>query len=294
MWQAHEYHYHFAVDPSYVIPLLGFGAGLGLFANGFWNYRRLRVIENTRQTPVREIPMGLVRVRGKVTGSSLLASPVTHTPCYYYRVLVERWDEREMKRGWRLIHKGTDRSTFYVDDGTGKVLVNPQSAEFDLPVTYCAEIGRRASSKPRLDPNLGLVSGPTEQELLDYAAKAKPVRFRVDPQTAARLEAKYAEALKRDQDPLTGHISYRITEWCLIAEHPYDLIGTCTQNPQPRDDQDRNLILKGRTEPILLISGFTEQRLEKILRKRALKKILLGGLLMAITLGLIIYMLLKR
>ena len=108
MWQAHEYHFSFSTgsggDRSYVIPLLGFGAGLGLFANGFWNYRKLRVIEDTPRIPVRSIPMGLVRVHGKVTGSFLLTSPVTRTPCYYYHVRLERWDSTGKSPGWAIVH----------------------------------------------------------------------------------------------------------------------------------------------------------------------------------------------
>ena len=106
MWQkALEYHYQFQLRflrrpfRYRFVPLLGFGAGLGLFANGFWNYRKLRVIEDTPRIPVRSIPMGLVRVHGKVTGSFLLASPVTHIPCYYYRVRLERWDRNRGKIG---------------------------------------------------------------------------------------------------------------------------------------------------------------------------------------------------
>jgi nicotinamidase-related amidase len=304
MWQPHEYHFSFSFRSSgghpYFIPLLGFGAGLGLFANGFWNYRKLRVIEDTPRIPVRSIPMGLVHVRGKVTGSFLLTSPVTRTPCYYYRVRLERWEERGKSRGWAIVHTETDQRIFYADDGTGKVLINPQSAEYDLPPTYWAEIGSEARGGPYLDPSLGLAAGPSEQELRAYAAKADP-RFPGDQKVMAQIEAKYAHAtgltkriVEREkqaleaENPLTGHGSYRITEHCLVAEHEYDLTGTCAQNPQPKDDDDRNLILKGQNEPTFLISGFSERTLEKTLRKKAVTRIILGGLLMVFMMAILI------
>jgi hypothetical protein len=296
MWQAHEFHFSFSAGSSgghsYFVPLLGFGAGLGLFANGFWNYRKLRVIADTPRIPARSIAMGLVRVHGKVTGSFLLTSPVTRTPCYYYRVRVERWEEQGKHQGWHTVHTETDQRTFYVDDGTGKVLVNPQSAEYDLPSIYRGEIGPKARGGPYLDPSLGLAAGPSEQELRAFAAKSNRPIFLGNPQSVAKLEAKYAKAME-GENPLTGRGSFRITEDCLVAEHEYDVIGTCAQNPQPQGDQDRNLILKGKNEPTFLISGVSELTLEKTLRKRALTRILLGGLLMIFTMAIIIASLLK-
>lgn len=147
MWQAHTFHLSFSIGSSgghsYFVPLLGFGAGVGLFANGFWNYRKLRVIEDTPRIPVRSTPMGLVHVHGKVMGKFLLTSPVARIPCYYYHVRLECWQEQGKNRGWHTVHTEKDQRTFYVEDGTGKVLINPQSAEYDLPSTYCAEIGPR-------------------------------------------------------------------------------------------------------------------------------------------------------
>jgi hypothetical protein len=296
MWQAHEYHFSFSVGssngPSYFVPLVGFGVGLGLFANGFWNYRKLRVIEDTPRIPVRSISMGLVHVHGKVTGRSLLASPVTRTPCYYYRVQLEHWEEEGKNKGWRTVHTETDRGAFYVDDGTGRARVNPQSAECDLPATYCTEIGPRASSRHYLDPSLGLGTGPSEEELRAYAAKADHPIFVGSKQSVAKLEAKYAQAIKSD-NPMPGRGSFRFTEYCLVAEHQYDIIGTCAQNPQPNDAQDQNLICKGHNEPTFVISGLSELTLEKTLRKRALIRILLGGALMVFTMAVIIASLLK-
>ena len=306
MWQAREYHVHFGFNisssghHSYVIPLAIFGAGVGVFANGFWNYRKLRIIENTPRIAVRAVPMGLVHVHGKVTGRHLLTSPVTATPCYYYQVRLERWENSGKNKGWNTVHTATDRRTFCVDEGTAKVMINPQAAEYDLPSTYWAEFGPRAKGGPYLDPSLAPTAAPSEQDLRAYAAKTDPA-FTMAEKIVAQLDAKYAHSnglaqrlVERQkqvfaaQNPLTGHGSYRITEHCLVAEHEYDVIGTCTENPQTEGDGDQNLILKGQNEPTFVISGFSELRLEKVLRKRALSRIILGGFVMVITMGIII------
>lgn len=305
MWQTHQYHFSFSFSfgsghHSYLIPLAGLGAGVGVFASGFWTYRKLRLIENTPRIAVRAVPMGLVHVHGKVTGHNLLTSPVTGTPCYYYQVRLQRWEDQGKNKGWNTVHTTTERRTFYVDDGTGKVLINPQSAEYDLPSTYRGEFGPHAKAGPYLDASLGLATGPSEQDLRAYAAGADPgftvaekVIAQLNPHSPSTngLAQKLREREKRvfeAQNPLTGHGSYRVTEHCLVADREYDVIGTCSPNPQPQDDDDQNLILKGRNEPTFVISGFSELSLEKVLRKRALGRIAVGGFLIVITLGIII------
>jgi hypothetical protein len=304
MWETRQYDFHFSFGfgsghHSYLLPLVGFGAGVGVFANGFWNYRKLRIIENTPRIAVRAVPMGLVHVHGKATGHNLLTSPVTGTRCYYYQVRLQRWEEQGKNKGWNTVHTATERRTFYVEDGTGRILINPQAVEYDLPSTYRAEFGPHAKAGPYLDPSLGL-AGPSEQDLRAYAAKADPA-FTVAEKVIAQLDPKsgstsgLAQKLREREkqvfearNPLTGHGSYRITEHCLVAEHEYDVIGTCAPNPQPQGDDDQNLILKGRNEPTFVISGFSELNLEKVLRKRALSRIAVGGFLIVMTMGIII------
>lgn len=311
MWQNHTYHVHFSFSVgssghhSYLMPLAGFGAGAALFASGFWKFRSLRIIENTPRIAIRAVPMGLVHVHGKAAGSQLLTSPVTGTPCYYYKVRLDRWRESGKNRGWYAIKTRTEGRLFYLDDGTGKVQINAQAAEYDLPFTYWAEFGPRTKGGSYLDPSLGLAA-PSEEQARTYAAQNDP-SFTVAEKTLAQLDQKYAESsgfaqkiLERQkqafaaQNPLTGNGSYRITEHCLVAGHEYDIIGTCVQNPQPQDDYDRNLIVKGHNEKTFVISGFSEIRLEKILRRKALGRIAIGAFLMVITMGVIIFELMSH
>ena len=280
--QVYHYHFETTID-GHSIPLITFFCiGLGFFASGFWNYRKLRLIEDTPRIHVRGVPMGWVHVHGKATGSSLLTSPVTHTPCYYYRTVVQCWVDSGKQKGWHDTHTAKDQRVFYVDDGTGKVLINPQSAEFDLPCTYWAVIGPKAYSLPKADtgpylaPYTGLAAGPSEEELHAYVLEVTRVKFWANPETAARLEAKFAQKRMK----VEANNSYRIFEYCLVAEHEYDVIGTCTLNSQAQDEQDRNMILKGQTERTFVISGFSELKLEKILRKRVIGRIFGGCLLM--------------
>ena len=111
---------------------LGFIAGLVTFFKGFKIYREYRVLEDTPEIPIRSIPMGLVHVHGRATGEKPIPSPVSHTPCFYYKVDIERWEHQGKSSGWRHYKTDTDGAKFYLEDGSGKVLVDAHSAEFDL------------------------------------------------------------------------------------------------------------------------------------------------------------------
>ena len=74
---------------------------------------------------------------------------------------------------------------------------------------------------------------------------------------------------------------YRLTEYCLLPGQTYDVTGTCAENPQPRDEYDRNIIVKGTNEPTFLISSRTEEGVQSYLLKQTLWKVL-GGAAVAI------------
>ena len=81
---------------------------------------------------------------------------------------------------------------------------------------------------------------------------------------------------------------YRLTEYCVVPGQSYDITGTCTENPHPLDEHDRNLILKGQNEPTFLISSRTEQEVERSLRNKALKMIFGGAALSLICLAILL------
>src|SRR2546430_11560150 len=59
---------------------VGFGFGLYSFFKGFRVYREYRVIEDTPETPIRSVAMGLVAVRGHDPRAAAPARPPTPNP----------------------------------------------------------------------------------------------------------------------------------------------------------------------------------------------------------------------
>ncbi len=274
--------------------LFFFLVGGFLFWLGFKKYREYRIVADTPRASVRSIPMGLVHLNGKSTGEHLLTSPLTRTPCYYYKAWVELWTTKvkDDSKEWKTIRTEADARVFYLDDGTGKVTVIPNNADFYVTRTFQAETGPGARGKRLVDPTLG-VPGPSNQELLDYMQRVSEAAQTARATLNAAVNAMPDSAVKTADKVLLGmsgsgvklsrpvsDLRLRFTEECLIAERPCNILGTCVENPTPKDEHDRNLIQKGANEPTFVISDKAEGALEKNVRRTALSMIVVGALLM--------------
>jgi hypothetical protein len=407
-----------------IATIIGFGAGIYTFLKGFREYREYRLVADTPEIPIRSVPMGLVHIRGQARSEETLVSPVTHTPCYVFKVVVEQWHS-ESRGGGEWKHVATDLQSvkFYLQDGSGNVLVDATGAELDLPRGPVREVrsgalGSSVRSSSQMQSAATSGTPATDTELLQYIEQARMRHFtqmvgrgvslvrhagdgphepqrqsilsflanptasaggdfagqmmramlaRKDPSgetTRAALEvwkypqgspefeaasARFAQAYARamgsgqhafdptaalamarqhpeqaltmvallagaaepQADPeaekarqaalayghehvatmahqethgASGH--YRLTEYCLLPGQTYDVTGTCAENPDPRDEHDRNLILKGTNEPTFLISSRTEKQVESWLRRRTLLMILGGAALAIICLAI--------
>ena len=127
---------------------VGFGFGLYTFFKGFREFRKYRVVADTPTIPIRSVPMGLVQVRGQAKAEQTVTSPVSRTPCYWYRVVIEHWKTDSHRGGrWEHAHTDVDGVKFYLDDATGHIKVDATSAELDLPTVVQKEVssGRMGS-----------------------------------------------------------------------------------------------------------------------------------------------------
>ena len=112
-----------------------------------------------------------------------------------------------------------------------------------------------------------------------------------DPKAAQRLavQAAFAKSLTHPElDFMPETHPFRMTEYCILPGQEYSVIGTCVENPAPQDEQDRNLIVKGKSEPTYVISDQGRVRPEDALRKRALRMVLEGGAIAAACLSVLL------
>jgi hypothetical protein len=280
-----------------IFPVVMVLMGVLLFFLGFRKYREYRVLADTPQIPIRSVSMGLSHVAGTSTGGQPLISPLTQVPCYYYEVQVEREVKKDNKTTWE--RAGTERAEvpFYLEDETGKVLVNPQMAEYNLPRAFWGELRPPAllsiGHAPRkVDPSLG-VPPPTEEHLRAYLngqfSQGRAALQGSNIPGARMMDKGLAIAEKMQMLGVSigaggismdfGNHAYRFTEHCLVAGRPTHVLGTCTENPNPADEGDRNLIRKGENEKTYLITTKSEKKLEGSLRLQFIFLVLIGAAL---------------
>jgi hypothetical protein len=112
--------------------VIGFCAGIGLFFYGFGLLQRRRLILDTPFSKIRSASMGMVEVSGLAVGPYTMIAPITARPCYYYRTLVWEYKQSGKNRQWVKVAGECMHVPFFVDDNTGRVLVDPRGADLDL------------------------------------------------------------------------------------------------------------------------------------------------------------------
>ena len=103
-----------------------------LFYRGFRLLQRKRLILNTPASKIRSAAMGLVEINGLAVGPYTMPAPITGVPCYYFRTMAWQWQQRGKNSEWVKVADESLHVPFFLDDNTGRLLVNPQGAEMDI------------------------------------------------------------------------------------------------------------------------------------------------------------------
>lgn len=111
---------------------VGAAAGVYWFARGFRLLQRKRLVLNTPTSKIHSAAMGLVELSGLAASPYIMLSPLKRTECYYYRSVAWQLKQQGKSSEWVKVAEETLHVPFYVDDGSGKVLVDPRGAEMDL------------------------------------------------------------------------------------------------------------------------------------------------------------------
>jgi hypothetical protein len=76
--------------------------------------------------------MGMVELNGLAVGPYTMVAPVTARPCYCYRTFVWEWRQSGKNKRWVKVASECMHVPFFLDDNTGKVMVDPRGADLDL------------------------------------------------------------------------------------------------------------------------------------------------------------------
>ena len=107
--------------------LLGAGA-VGSFWYCFAEWHRNRVIRDTATSRVRSAAQGYIALsgRGLAPPGRPMTSPISGRHCTWWHYSIQ---ERRGRNSWATIETGTSETVFFLDDGSGRCLVDPRGAE---------------------------------------------------------------------------------------------------------------------------------------------------------------------
>jgi hypothetical protein len=164
--------------------VIGFCAGIGGFFYGFRVLQRRRLLLDTPFSKIRSASMGLVEVSGLAVGPYTLIAPITGRPCYYHRTLVWEFRQGTRKKEWVQIAGECAHVPFFIDDNTGRVLVDPRGADLDLHCDFKEKFCDSSFSMNDLAPDsvrdflarYGIVTG-NNLRVEEYCIKPKNSLF---------------------------------------------------------------------------------------------------------------------
>ena len=171
--------------------VVGFIAGIVLFVYGFKLLQRRRLILDTPFSKIRSASMGMVEICGQAVGPYTLVAPITARPCYYYRTNVYELQQRGKNKQWVKVATECMFVPFFVDDNTGRMLVDPRGADLDLHRDFQQEFSN--SFFTTLDPAPGNVISFLARRGVSTQNKLKVEEFCIKPKNALFILGTLAE-----------------------------------------------------------------------------------------------------
>ncbi|OGS27112.1 MAG: hypothetical protein A2297_08200 [Elusimicrobia bacterium RIFOXYB2_FULL_48_7] len=104
---------------------------IGLFAGGAAKLRKKKIIEDIPTSTIRSLAMGLVELNGRTVEICRVISPISKAECVYYMYTLEKKVQTRDGTRWQEIQRIKSDLPFYIDDSTGRVLVDPRNADLD-------------------------------------------------------------------------------------------------------------------------------------------------------------------
>ena len=242
---------------------------------GAKNQRKYEFLKDPPHVWINGIPRGFVHVRGKAVPEAPLVSPLTQSPCCYHRTTIERvviGDANKPGSYQKLSDEFRDRQ-FFVDDGTGSVLVQPRGATYEIPKMFSGEIefGRAGSEEPFLALSIQQTTPPAEENLRSYLSQHG---------------ISETNGAMRKRLPGGGSTeTYRLTEYCVLAGEEVSVFGTCAKYYGSGTATTNKIICKDEHLPVLAITSRNEFRVRPRLRIIAIASFSTGIVLIGLSLA---------
>jgi E3 Ubiquitin ligase len=122
-----------------IFAIVGIAGGLYLFVVGFRLLARKHLIADTPTSRIASASIGLVEVNGRVDGPYTVPAAITGNSCFLYRTVAWQQGDSRRRNEWDKVAEEKQHVPFFLDDGTGQLLVDARDAELDLERDYRGE-----------------------------------------------------------------------------------------------------------------------------------------------------------
>jgi hypothetical protein len=250
-----------------------------VYLAAFSYYRKYRQFVDTVTSAARSVAEGFVRVEGHAMGEHNLVSPMFQVPCLYFALrIIGVLDET---RNPLTYSKGVK---FYLQDETGKVLVDPTALRPDsVPMIGSNQVSLTGwkSSGPG--------SFAKSQAETSSESPSQPIHIQT---FTADFVASYLAAHPLSvtaRMALLGGGEVRLEERVIAPYQHYVIQGTCVDNPYARDPGDVRMISKGPGKTPFEIVDETEVTLRWEKARRTRVCLWAGGMILGSGLVMFIF-----
>ena len=227
------------------------GGGFIAFFWGLREYWRERLMKNTPLSKIDSVALGLAELQGHAVPLTTMLSPIEQQPCVYWHCKVEELRSAGKSSYWATIEEDKSQTPFYIEDDTGKILVDPEGADVDIPQDLYEETG----VFHRLSPCCVAFAERSDIEVDGFFTSQK-----------------------------------RFTEWMIEPQDQLFVFGTVTapegQLAGVTKTEDR-IVCRDPRQKFFLISDKSARAVERKFAWKAFAGIFGGGLLMIIGLSLL-------
>ena len=127
---AHQIFWETAAGSAIVL------AGFLMFSYSLLLLYYRRMVENTPTSKIRSFSMGMVELSGKTRRYYGLRTSARKTPCIYFRCRYYKLHKTDDASRWSLTRSvSSGKIPFYIEDDTGRILIKPKGAIFNIPMT---------------------------------------------------------------------------------------------------------------------------------------------------------------
>ncbi len=285
-------------------------AGFAIMGLGGKQFQTGRLIKNTAPEKVRSVAIGRTELRGNARDAGVtFDQPFTDGECLYYSYKVEQYVEEvekdddgntKKKRSWETTSSHSLAAPFYLDDGTGEILV-VANAGADVQISSDNEFSKTFSGASipgnyrksiDTDPDIAdAICESVEWEPHNLATKIESkLPFGSIPGTGNNLKPRNSGSPKQpdySRSRTSGRIlKRRITQTVLPVDEDVYVYGAAHQRVDPMGSNEQRLIIQGDDDTgRFIVSDKGEDKLARKYTKWGLGFIVLGLTVSTATFG---------